>query len=65
MEQNRLRSKVLWVAIGAFVMLIMRNYGLYAYIGMTEDVFKTAADMALGILVLMGILNNPTDGENW
>lgn len=63
--QERLKSKVLWIAIAAVLMLLLRNYDLYHYIGMEESVFATLVDMILGILVLMGILNNPTDSENW
>ena len=63
MTQNRLKSRVLWMAVAALVMLLMRNYGLYQYIGMTEEVFKTVIDMVLGILVLLGIINNPTNSD--
>lgn len=61
MTQERLKSKVLWIAIGALLVIIMRNYGLYAYIGMDEDTFKLVLDSVLGILVMLGIINNPTD----
>ena len=65
MTQERLRSKVLWVGVIALVMLIMGNYGLYDAIGMTSDTFKAMADLVLGILITMGVINNPKDGENW
>ena len=63
--QNRLKSKVLWAAVVALLTLIMGNYGLYQYIGMTEEVFAVAADMVLGIFVLLGVINNPTDSQNY
>lgn len=63
MTQNRLRSRVLWAAVAALLVLLMGNYGLYQYIGMTEEVFKTVIDMVLGILVLLGIINNPSDAD--
>lgn len=61
MTQERLKSKVLWVAVGSLLVIVMRNYGLYDYIGMDEDTFKLIMDSILGILVLLGIINNPTD----
>lgn len=63
MTQSRLRSRVLWAAVAALLVLLMGNYGLYQYIGMTEEVFKTVIDMVLGILVLLGIINNPSDAD--
>jgi len=65
MTQERLRSKVLWMGVISLVMMIMGNYGLYDYIGMTSDVFKSVADLVLGLLVIVGVVNNPKDGENW
>jgi uncharacterized membrane protein len=65
MKQNRWKSKVVWTSIGAIVALLMNNYGLWGYIGMNEEVFTHLTNMVLGVLVLVGVLNNPTDNENW
>ena len=65
MEQNRFRSKVVWTSILAIVALLMNNYGLWGFIGMNEEVFTNLINMVLGVLVLVGVLNNPTDKENW
>ena len=65
MEQNRFKSKVVWTSILAIVALVMNNYGLWQFIGMNEEVFTSLVNMVLGVLVLVGVLNNPTDKENW
>lgn len=65
MEQNRFRSKVVWTSIAAIVALLMSNYNLWQFIGMQEGLFTQLVEMVLGVLVLVGILNNPTDKVNW
>ena len=62
---ERLKSKVVWTAVAALIALLLNNYGLWGYLGMTEDVFMELVNMILAILVMVGILNNPTDKENW
>lgn len=65
MEQNRWKSKVVWASIAAIVALLMTNYGLWQFIGMEEGVFTQLVEMILSVLVLVGVLNNPTDNQNW
>ena len=65
MTQNRLKSKVVWVTVISLIILVGGNYGLFDYLHMTSDVFQTAANMVLSILVAVGILNNPSDAENF
>ena len=59
--QNRLRSKVAWVSIAALLLFILKNYGLLAPIGLTEDSYKKFTDLIFGALTAFGIFNNPTD----
>lgn len=63
--QSRWRSKVLWVAVIAQVYLIASSTGLWEAIGIDQTVFKTVIDAILQLLVIGGILNSPTDSENW
>lgn len=65
MKQNRWKSKVVWLTIIALVLILGDNYNLWAVIGMTNEVFQKVADLILAVLVGVGILNNPTDKENW
>lgn len=64
MTQSRWKSKVVWVTVISLIILVGGNYGLFDYIGMTSDVFQTAANMVLSILVAVGIINNPTDSDS-
>lgn len=63
MAQNRWKSKVVWTTIVALVILLGGNYGLWDMIGMTGETFQTAADLAIAVLVAVGILNNPTSKD--
>ena len=64
-KQNRLKSWAVWAsAIGA-VWIILSAFGLPAKWGITNETFKMVLDAVGSILVGFGILNNPTDKENF
>ncbi len=64
-KQNRLRSWAVWVsAIGA-VWTILSAFGLTEKWGIAEGTFKTVLDAIGTILIGFGILNNPTDSQNF
>lgn len=63
-KQNRWKSKVLWAAIAAQVVAILAFTGVLKAIGVTEDWVNTAIGSVLQLLVLFGVINNPTDSGN-
>ena len=65
MTQNRWKSKIVWTTLIALIVLLGGNYGLWNAIGMTSETFQTAANLVLSILITLGIINNPTDSENY
>lgn len=65
MNQNRWKSPVVWTSIIAIVVLIGGNYGIWSLIGMEETLFTDIANLIISVLVMVGILNNPTDKEEW
>lgn len=58
--QNRWKSKVVWLAVLAQVLVIV---GLFVP-GITEPI-KIVGTAIIEILTLFGILNNPTDKDNF
>ena len=64
-KQNRWKSKVLWGAIAAQVIAILAFTGVLRLIGVTEDWANTLIGAVLQLLVLLGVVNNPTDSENY
>ncbi|NPV90047.1 MAG: holin [Firmicutes bacterium] len=57
--KKRLKNYGLWMAVAAFVLLIAQTLG---YLTLPEQVqqYHQLVNGLLGILVLLGILNNPT-----
>jgi len=64
-KQSRWRSKVLWVAIAAQVVALLAFFGVLEMIGITEEWLNNTIGGVLQILVLLGVLNNPTDKERY
>jgi len=60
---NRLTSKALWVAVIAQLMVILQVTGALE-ISQIELV-NTVVMAILQVLVLFGVLNNPTDKSNF
>ncbi len=63
MEQNRWKSPVLWTSIVAQILGILMMTGVIDT-GLSETVNQIAAGV-LQLLILVGVLNNPTDKQKW
>lgn len=63
MNQNRWKSPVVWAAVVAQGLTILLTLGVITT-GLSEAL-DTAIAGALQILTILGVLNNPTDGENF
>lgn len=61
--QNRFKSKVVWGSIAAQVLAILVTTGVIET-GMSV-VLETVIVAVLEMLVAFGILNNPSDSENF
>ena len=63
--QNRLKSWAVWVSVLGALWTIASAFGLPEKWGIQEGTFRTVVD-AIGIILTgFGILNNPTDPENF
>ena len=65
MKQSRWRSRVVWAAAAAQVIALAQLTGVLRRIGVDAG---TAGDVVAGvlqILVIFGVLNNPTDSESF
>ena len=63
--QNRWKSKVVWAAIAATFLTLLGNLGLYDTLGITQEPLQHFVDALLAVLAAFGVLNNPTDKENF
>ena len=64
MTQSRWKSKVLWTAIISQVLAILSFVGLPESLGISTELVSNIAGGVLQLLVLFGVINNPTDSEN-
>lgn len=65
MTQNRFKSWALWVSVAGALWTIASALGLTERIGVQEGTYKTILDAIGAILIAFGIVNNPTDKENF
>ena len=59
--QNRFKSWALWTSIAALVIFCVKTF---AHIDISEEV-NGLLNVLLPVLVAFGIVNNPTDKENF
>jgi uncharacterized membrane protein len=57
--QNRLKNYGLWTSIAALIFMILQNSG----VGILPEQWDVYVNSILGILILLGIINNP-DTDN-
>ena len=63
--QPRWRSWAMWLSVLGALWTIASALGLPEKIGITEGTFRTIVDAVGVILIGFGVLNNPTDPENF
>ncbi|MFR2838137.1 MAG: hypothetical protein ACLTBU_03545 [Zhenhengia sp.] len=60
-NNNRWRNYGLWAAIAAFIPLLLSGLGIQ----IIPDGYEEIVNAFLGILVLAGIISNPTTSSKW
>ena len=65
MEQNRFKSYAVWVAIVAQLISLGQLTGLWKSIGLDAGVVGDVVAGLLQLLVIAGVLNNPTDKNHF
>jgi len=63
--QNRLKSKVAWLAVASLIGFILGNYGLYDAIGLTNETFQQLINLLFACLTAFGVFNNPTEADKY
>lgn len=63
MNQDRLKSKVVWLAVLAQLVIIAQVTGILTISDI--EIINVSVTAVIQILVLMGILNNPVDKNNF
>ena len=58
--QNRLKSKVLWMAVAALIAFVTKEW-----LGLEIPKFDEFVELLLTVLVGVGVVNNPTDKQHF
>lgn len=58
--QNRLKSKVLWMAVAALIAFVTKEW-----LGLEIPKFDEFVELLLTVLVGFGVVNNPTDKSHF
>jgi uncharacterized membrane protein len=65
MKQNRFRSKVMWVAVVGQVIALFQLTGMFAKMGIDAGAAGNVAAGVIQLLVIIGVLNDPTNPEGF
>ena len=62
---KRFKSPVVWASLGATILWLLKASGRLEYFGLDADNFNMGWNIITGLLVSLGILNNPTSKNNF
>ena len=65
MEQNRWKSPVVWASIAAQVIALLQLTGALQALGLDVGFVGDVVASVLQLLVLLGVLNNPTSAKSF
>lgn len=65
MKQSRFKSKVLWVAVIGQVISLCQLTGIFAKLGLDAGIVGDTAAGIIQLLVILGILNDPTTKDSF
>lgn len=64
MKQSRWKSKVLWASIVAQVIAILQLTGAFKALGLDAGYVGNIVASVLQLLVIVGVLNDPTTSDS-
>ena len=62
---NRFRSWATWVALAGALWLVLSAFGVPDKLGLTHDGWQAGLNALGALLAAFGVVNNPTDRENF
>ena len=62
---ERFKSWATWVAVAGALWVLLSAFGVPQKIGITNETWNTVLNAIGTILTVFGIVNNPTDRENF
>lgn len=65
MKQSRFRSKLMWSAVIAQILVILQLTGVIEQLGLDVGALNNIITAGLQIFSLIGILNDPTNADGF
>ena len=63
--KERLKSWPLWLSVLGAVGFILNSFGVFEKLGIDSTVWEVCVNSIGTILIMFGVLNNPTDREHF
>lgn len=63
--QNRWKSWPMWLSLAGAVWMILSSLGISEKLGIDETTFNTVVNSIGSILIVFGIVNNPTTPDKF
>jgi uncharacterized membrane protein len=64
-KQSRWKSKVLWASIVAQILAVLQLSGIFTKLGLDSGYIGNIIASVLQLLVIVGVLNDPTNSEGF
>ena len=64
-DQSRWKSWVLWSAVSGQLISLLQLTGVFARMGLDAGYVGDVIALILGLLVTVGVINNPTNESRW
>lgn len=58
---NKWRNYGLWLSISSLILLVLQNSG----VNVVPEQFNNIVNGILGVLVMLGVISNPRDGNGY
>lgn len=58
-KQSRWQSPIVWGCLGALLLMVLKNWGLLQFIGLTPDSFNELWTLVIAFLAALGVINRP------
>lgn len=65
MKQNRFKSPVVWTTVTGAVIVLLGQWGLWDFVGIKPELIQNTIVTIILTLISFGILNNPTNKEEF
>jgi phi LC3 family holin len=57
----RFKNYALWIAVASLILLMLQMFG----VSIAEDKYNEVVNAVLTVLVLAGVVNNPSNGKGY